>query len=320
MGELIERMGDAEHMFRWVLTHEPIALFEQAARRFSEIIWEESGGRMAVDILTPSEYGAGRRISSLDVARRVASGEVQMSQSYTTVLGKLWDRLWALDLPFLFESHEHATRVLDGAIGKELLTGLLPAGLRGLAFTYSGGYRVIATTGREVHGIDDLQGLELRTSDNPVVTTLFSALGAHVHPAPLYMIPELTASGQIEAGESTWPRYWDMGHHSCQPVVSETGHSLFLTALVVNEVWYKGLPTDLQALLQSASLRVAKQERDKSIHDADRAREACLAGGGKVITPSSEELARFRSATRFVYDEFAPRFGAELIERIQLAS
>ena len=66
-----------------------------------------------------------------------------MSQTYSTVLGKLYNRLWALDLPFLFRSHQHAAAVLDGPIGSELLAGLVPSGLRGLSFTPIGGYRII---------------------------------------------------------------------------------------------------------------------------------------------------------------------------------
>ena len=50
-----------EYTVRWVLTHEPIALFEEAAQQFVDLVREESGGRMEVQVLTPSEYGGGER-------------------------------------------------------------------------------------------------------------------------------------------------------------------------------------------------------------------------------------------------------------------
>lgn len=310
----------AEHTIRWVLTHEPIALFEEAARRFCEIMREESGGRVEVSVMTPSEYGEGTRMPPLEVAKHVAEGRIEMAQTYTTVLGKLADRLWALDMPFLFASHDHASEVLDGAIGRELLQELQPHGLRGLGFTYSGGYRIISTVERPIERIEDLRGLKLRTSDNPVVTTLFADLGAEVVPAPLWHIPQLTEAGRIDAGESTWPRYWDMGHHEIQTVVNETSHSLFLTALVVNEGFYQRLPEDLRELLHDAALRVARLEREKSVRDGVKAREACVAGGGEVITPSANELHRFEHATRYIHKRFAPRFGEDLLARIRQAA
>ncbi len=49
-----------EFTIRWVLTHDPIALFEEAARGFASTVAEESQGEMEVLVLTPKEYGNGR--------------------------------------------------------------------------------------------------------------------------------------------------------------------------------------------------------------------------------------------------------------------
>jgi len=310
----------AEFTIRWVLTHEPIALFEEAARRFVELVREESGGRIDVQVFTPSEYGRGARAKPLDVARQVAAGELEMAQTYTTVLGQLHEGLWSLDLPLLFESHAHAAEVLDGPIGRELLEGLVPSGIRGLAFTYSGGYRIVSSTERALAAVDDLRDLKVRTSSNPVVTDLMETLGARPHPAALWDVPALTEAGAIEAAESTWPRYWDMGHWEHQPVVSETGHSLFLTAIVVSEAFYAGLPADLQDVLQRAARQVAVLERAKSVADGEKARAAALQRGIRVVERSDALLEGLRTAAAGVHERFTDRFGADLLERIRAAA
>lgn len=305
---------------QWVLTHDPIELFEEAARRFAELVAELSAGEMAVEVLTPTEYGdkigSSHRPRPSEVAQRVASGELQMSQTYSTVLGKLHPKLWVLDLPFLFDSHEHAAGVLDGALGRGLLEGLCPHNLRGLAFTYSGGYRIISSTGRQLHGLEDFDGMHVRTSFNPVVRALFEQLGATPHPAQLQAIPELTAAGTIEAGESTWPRYWDMGHAEVQTTVNDTGHSLFLTSLVVNETFYQSLRPGLRDVLHEAALVTAQMERDKSVRDAEAARQAFVAQGGDLVCMEPEQLERLRALASPIWAQFEPRFGADLIESI----
>ena len=306
----------ADRTIRWVLTHDPIALFEDAARRFAELVEEGSGGELKVEVMTPTEYGGGTRVPPAEVMQQVADGVLQMSQTYTTVLGRMHDRLWALDLPFLFDSHEHAARVLDGELGRELLEGLVPHGLRGLGFTYSGGYRILSTTGRTIESIDDLEGVHMRTAQNPVVTALFEKLGAIPHPAPLQSIPAMTADGVIEAAESTWPRYWDMGHHRVQAVVSETSHSLFLTALCMNEDFWQSLPAPLQAVVQDAALKTAQHERDKSVKDGLAARAEHRAQGGRVCTLTGAESQRFERVAAEIREEFRERFGADLLERI----
>ncbi len=308
--------NSSRYVINWVLTHEPIALFEEAAREFQEIVAKQSGGRMEVRVMTPTEYGNGQRVSPLEVAKQVASGELQMSQTYTVALGKLHPRLWALDLPFLFRSHDHASEVLDGDIGRELLSGLRPHGIRGLAFTYSGGYRIISSTERELERCADLTGLRVRTSDNPVVQSYMRALGATPVPAPLYEIPRLTEAGEIDAAESTWPRYWDMGHHQYQRIVNETAHSLFLTALVVNDEFYNGLPEDLQRVLCTAALQIARFERDKSVRDGETSRLQHLAQQGRVTNMPLAETARMEAAAESVWQEFAPSFGQDLLDRI----
>ena len=307
----------SKYTIRWVLTHDPIALFEDAARHFASSVLEASGGVLEVLVQTPTEYGGGVRVSPAEVMRKVTNGDLEMSQTYTTVLGKLHNKLWVLDMPFLFESHEHASRVLDGPLGMDLLAGLTPHGLRGLGFTYSGGYRIISSTTREIHKLEDLKGLNVRTSFNPVVQELFSSLGATPHPAQLQAVPAMTATGSIDAAESTWPRYWDMGHSSAQPIVNQTSHSLFLTSLVMNEVFYQRLPPELRKVIHRCALDTARRERDKSIADAEEARKTYLSQGGVVITPSSSELDRLERATDGVYARFEPEFGKTLISEIR---
>lgn len=305
---------------RWVLTHDPIALFEDAARRFAGLVDAGSGGELAVEVMTPKEYGKGAHVSATEVMRQVASGELEMSQTYTTVLGRLCDRMWALDLPFLFDSHEHASRALDGAIGRELLDGLRPHGLHGMAFTYSGGYRVISSTRRAIRSIDDLRGVHLRVAENPVVVAMFESLGAHPHPAPLSSIPALTGDGLVEAAETTWPRYWDMGHHRVQPVVNETGHSLFLTALCMNAAFHASLPPHLQDVLRDAALDTARHERDKSVRDGLSARLRWRAEGGVVNAMSVAQTQRWQDHAQAIHARFEPRFGAGLLDRIRAAA
>ena len=59
-------------------------------------------------------------------------------------------------MPFLFENHEHATRVLEGEVGEFLLDKITAKGnVRGMAFTYSGGFRNVLSSVK----VDSLKGL-----------------------------------------------------------------------------------------------------------------------------------------------------------------
>lgn len=315
-------MDQSNILIRWVLTHEPIALFEEAARHFRSFVEEASKGALRVEIKTPSDYGEllkGRphRATPAEVIQDVIAGRLQMSQSYTSALGATHERLWTLELPFLFEDHQHAAQVLDGEIGRELLDGLLPHGLRGLAFTYSGGYRIISSTGHRIKRLEDFRGLRIRCAQNPVAEALFKRLGATAHPAPLQAIPELTERNQIDAAESTWPRYRDMGHHRVQPTVNDTAHSLFLTTLVINEAFFQSLHPTHRHILQAAALDTARLERERSVGDGEKARQLHLSEGQPVAELPLAERLRMMALVLPLHEEFAPRFGQSLISRIK---
>ena len=88
-----------------------------------------------------------------------------MSQMYTTTLGEFNKDLFVLDMPFLFRSHEHAAQVLEGQIGQSLMAGLAKSSnIQGLAFTYSGGYRMIAAT-KALKTVDDFKDVRIRIAD-----------------------------------------------------------------------------------------------------------------------------------------------------------
>src|SRR5262245_492557 len=59
-------------------------------------------------------------------------------------------RLGVLGLPFEWKSYDHALRVLDGPVGKELDQDMEKAGFKTLSWAVSWGYRNVVTARKEV--------------------------------------------------------------------------------------------------------------------------------------------------------------------------
>ncbi len=308
---------DPSFVVRWVLAHEPVAVFEKASRRFGELIRERTGRRMDVRVLTCSEFGKGTPVSPLNVAGALMQGKLEMTQTYTPLLGLYAFDLWALDLPFLFRDHAHAARVLDGAVGQRLMRGLRRFGVRGLAFTYSGGYRLIAAKDRQIRRWEDFAGLRLRTSHSPVAVRLIESLGAEPIPSPAESIVALAQSGEIDSAETTYPRYWALDQGSTLRTLNETWHSLFLTVMAVSDRFYASLPPAYQQALESAAREVAVMERAQSVADGEMARRGALERGMTVVTMSEDERRRFARRTEPLYEQFAPLFGRDLLDALR---
>lgn len=306
---------------RWVLAHEPIELFIRAAKVFAEEVNAKAPGQLDIEVLTLSEYAQkynnGVAVSKHDLVELLDQQKIEMSQTYTITLGKIDKDFQALDLPFLFQDHDHASRVFEGPIGKKLLDGLTEkVGVKGLAFTYSGGFRIIP--GNEpVARIEDLRGVKVRTSHSPVAIDTFKAVGAEVVPMELEELTDGLADAQVDIGESTYPRVYALGQNKVSTVVNHTEHSLFLTSILVSEAFWNTLTPELQAIVSKAAVNAARHERDLSIEDVRITRERCKADGIEVVDLSKEEQDKFREATKEVYIKYEDYFTAGLVDAIR---
>ena len=306
---------------KWVLAHEPIELFIRAAKVFSAEVNKKLPDQLEIEILTLNEYSQkynnGVIVSKHELVDLLHTNKIEMSQTYTITLGKINKDFYALDLPFLFESHEHASRVFEGEVGKQLLDSLQEnRNVKGLAFTYSGGFRIIP--GNEpVARIEDLRGVKVRTSFSPVAIETFKTLGADVVPMELEELSENLANANVDIGESTYPRVYALGHDKVSKVINHTEHSLFLTSILIATDFWNDLSTQAQTVISDAARVAAIYERSISVEDIVSVQNRAQSDGITVIKMSKEEQQRFATETKVVYDKFANYFTEGLVDKIK---
>jgi TRAP-type C4-dicarboxylate transport system substrate-binding protein len=306
---------------KWVLAHEPIELFIRAAKVFAAEVNARAPEQLEIEVMTMSEYSqkynGGVLVTKHELVDLLDSGKIEMSQTYTITLGKINKDFFALDLPFLFKDHDHASRVFEGDVGASLLDSLQETKkIKGLAFTYSGGFRIIP--GNEpVARIEDLRGIKVRTSHSPVAIETFRTLGADVVPMELEELSENLGSANVAVGESTYPRVYALGHDKVSKVINHTEHSLFLTSILIGTDFWNTLSADLQAVVAESAKVAARYERVISIDDVAKTQARAEADGIEVIKMSKEEQARFAAETKVVYDKFENYFTAGLVKSIQ---
>ena len=306
---------------KWVLAHEPIELFIRAARVFADEVNLTAPGQLNIEVMTMSEYSQkynnGVVVSKHELVDLLDLGKIDMSQTYTITLGKVNKDFFALDLPFLFKDHNHASRVFEGVVGKQLLDNLGDSKkIKGLAFTYSGGFRIIPGN-KTVAKIEDLRGLKIRTSHSPVAIDTFKAVGADVVPMELEELTTGLEQADVTVGESTYPRVYALGQDRVSKVVNHTEHSLFLTSILIGTDFWNTLSPELQTVVANAAKVAARHERELSIADIQLVQTRCKADGIKVVKMSKKEQKRFAQATKVVYDKYQDYFTVGLVDQIK---
>jgi len=307
---------------KWVIAHEPIGLFLKVAERFAKEVNEKTNGLFNIEVLSLSDYATkyndGKAVSKYDLMDLINSGAIEMSHIYTTWLGDYNQDLHALDLPFIFKDHEHADRVLEGTVGRELLDGVSAnSNIKGLAFTYSGGYRIVPANFK-ADTVDSWKGRKVRTSRSPVAVDTFKLLGAEpMEHISLEAMNDYADKGVIEAGESTYVRVFPLNQHKSFKVVNDTAHSLFLTSIIVNQDFFAEFDADVQQILSTAAFNAARTERRESVADIPNILAECEENGVEVVRMSDAELAKFKAVTADVYAMYDDYFTTGLVDNIK---
>lgn len=305
----------------WVLAHEPYNLFLRAAEHFSKTVSEKTNGAIKIEVLNNTEweqkYNNGVAIDRYKMLDLVDKGVIEISQMYTTTLGQLDKDMYVLDMPFIFKDHEHAGRVLEGAAGRRLFDSLeSKSNVKGLAYTYSGGFRVIP--GNEViASLEQFKGMKVRVANCPVAEDTFRAVGADPVVIAIEKLADALGNGQVDMGESTYPRIYNMRQNEVATVINHTEHSLFLTSIIVNKGLWASLDAETQQIFADAAVEAARIERVESLDDIEAVQTQAKKDGIQVSFLSETERAKFKLATEVVYDQYQDYFSAGLVDQIK---
>ena len=309
---------------RWVIAHEPLNLFLRAAEDFERRVNEQqSEHKIEVEIMTLTEYSQryndGIVVTKHDLLDLMEAGKIEMSQMYTTWLAEKYEQdFLVFDMPFLFRDHEHATRVLEGEIGEMLLAKLTDkSNVRGLSFTYSGGMRQMISNKR-ISTLQELAGVPVRSNRNPVAQATIRALGMEPVVAEVEDLRQIVAEGRAQGGETNYPRMYPLRQNEVTKSVIDTGHSLFLTSMIIGDQFWTSLGPEVQAVIKQAAILAGREERAETIRDGVRAEKRLVEEeGANIVKWSQKEREAAKAELAPVYDQFRDMFTPGLIEEIE---
>jgi tripartite ATP-independent transporter DctP family solute receptor len=283
--------------------------YGDAGKAFKAKIEELSGGDIEIALKPAGALGGER-----DVIEGLQIGTVELTISSTGPIGNFVPQVYALDFPFLFKDYASAHAVLDGEIGQEILADFEPAGLVGLAWAENG-FRHITDSKHPIRTPDDLKGIKLRTMENEVHIAAFKALGAA--PTPMSWTEVLTSlqQGTIDGQENPVPIITANNMWEIQKYASLTGHVYSPAAVVISKITWDELSPEEQGWMNEAAKAAAEASRATVAKNETAGVEKMIANGMEVVTDIDK--AAFAAAVQPVYDEYAPKYSPELIQRIR---
>jgi tripartite ATP-independent transporter DctP family solute receptor len=307
LGAFCRGSGEKIYVIKASLSQNPQEPQVRAVELFKEIVEEKSRGKVKVEIYPNNQLGNQR-----DVVEGIQLGTVQMSNIASVMAGFVRE-LNIFELPFLFENREHFYAVLDSEIGTSLRPAFRKRGFHLLGY-FDAGVRHIMTVDKPLNAMADLEGLKVRTMENPLHLAAFKAFGAN--PMPMAYGELYTALEQrvIDGAEAANTNYLSKKLYEPAPYWAQVGWIHLVEYVIMSRYFYERMPVAYKKIIDEAATVMIHKEREWYSENEERALRSLTQERVKITYPDRKP---FIEASQEVYREWAEKVGGmNLIERI----
>ncbi len=262
--------------------------------KMDELFREKTDGALTLDVYGSSQLGSER-----DLIEKLQLGTLEMTCVSTAPLSGLTDAFLVFDLPFLFENEAQARAVMDSEVGTEILHSVDEQGMIGLGW-FENGFRNITNNVRPIETPADLNGLKIRTMENPMHMDAFEVMGAVATPMAMDKVFSALEQNTIDGQENPIPIIETHQFDQVQTYLSMTGHLFSPAPVLMSKSYYDALPAEYQTAVQEAVTEAVAYEREQIDLQTESGLAALQERGMQVNVP---DKAAFQEATASIYDE-----------------
>lgn len=301
--------AEAQTTLRFAHTQPTSDTHHLAAVRMAEQVARATNGQLRISIHPAGELG-----NDPAILEGVRLGTIDIGQTGNPFYTRFEPKLNALDIPFLFTSHEHVYRVVDGEVGSGLLAELEKHRMKGLAF-WEIGFRKITNSRRPIVTPADLQGLKIRTTPNPAHVEAFRLWGANPTPMAFTEVYLALETRAVDGQENPLNIIRSNRFQEVQRHLSFTDHAYTVSIVSMNLAKFRALPEAQQKALLEAAREAAAYQRRLNREQEGQDLATIKAAGVEVVEQVDTEAFR-RLAFEPVKAAFVAQHGAALIDAI----
>ncbi len=281
----------------------------EAIVRMGKKLETATSGRITLQMFPSMQLGGEK-----EMIEQAQVGALQIARISVGPMGPIVDELNVFNLPFMFRNEAHMRRVIDGAIGKELLEKISasPASrLIALGWMDAGTRNVYAKKAIKVPA--DLKGQKIRMMGNPIFVETMNAMGGNGVAMGFNELYSAMQTGVVDGAENNPPTLLVQNHYQVAKVYSLTGHLIIPEIFVFSKRSWDALGKEDQALITKFSAEAQLEQRqlwDVMVKDA----EVKLKAAGVEFVPVEQKP--FYDATKVIREKYGAKHAA-LIKRIE---
>lgn len=283
----------------------------QTDTAFKEKVEELSGGSITVDLQASGVLGSENDVLDTMLG---GGGTIDMSRISAFALTSYGaEKSVLLSVPYTFVNREHFWKFADSELAPEFLmephdNGL---GVRGL-FYGEEGFRHFFTV-KPVNGLEDLKGMKLRVSNDPIMNGMVAGLGANATVVSFNELYSALQTGVVDGAEQPIANYQSNAFPEVAPNLILDGHTLgAIQVIITDDAWDKLTP-EQQDVLTEAGKYASEFNRKISEEAENKVLDELKANGVNVV--EVEDKTPWQEACKDII-ESSTKDNAELYQQI----
>lgn len=253
----------------------------QTATAFKEKVEELSGGSIIIDVQHSGVLGSENDVLDTMLG---GGGTIDMSRISAFALTSYGgEKSMLLSLPYTFVSRDHFWNFATSDLAAEFLAEPSEngSGVRGL-FYGEEGFRHFFTV-EPVASIEDLAGMKIRVSNDPVMNGLVEGLGATPTVVSFNELYSALQTGVVDAAEQPIANYKSNAFPEVANNMILDGHTLGAIQVIITDEAWNSLTAEQQGWLMEAGAYASEVNRSISEEAENAVLEELKANGCNIV-------------------------------------
>ena len=256
---------------------------------------ELSDGKLILEIYPSQQLGTERQCLEL-----LQIGSLDMTKVSVGVLENFAPKMKILGLPFLFRDRQHAFKVLDGPVGRQLLEDGEKYWLKGLGY-YDAGSRSFYTKDRPINSPEDLDGLKIRVMESVTAIDMVTSFGGSPTPISWGELYTSLQQGVVDGAENNPPSFYLSRHYEVCKYYSLDEHTVLPDVLLAGTHLWNKLSLEEKKWLTQAVENSISYQRKLWMESEKEALDAVQEAGVKIIRP---DKTLFSEKVKGIYEQY----------------
>ena len=263
-------------------------------------IEQMAGDRVEVQVFPNRQLGDQRTM-----VENMRAGLLDMTWVTVGFFGSYEPILNIIESAYLFDSEEHAYKVLDGPLGDEIRKRVEKHGVKLLGF-FEAGVRQLTNNVRPVNNPQELRGLKIRVPQSKYHLKSLQLMGANAISMSFSELYTAMQQGVVDGQENPLAIIHDTHLYEVQKHLSLTDHLLLMHMVMFSEKRWNKLPADIQKIVREAVMGAEPIQR-KAQRDKDASLLSVLKDKGMKV--NTADKSAFRQAVLPLRQEAINEYG-----------